>query len=147
MKSSPSRKSRNSSIRRSSAIRAGCICGWPSPSPPTWSPRSFWWMKCLRWALRAPSAEAVDQYMTSGMAQEGERSWDGDPRVGAAAPFRPLALRVRDSQGRVSAQVASAAACAVEFEYALEADVTGLRVGLYLMTSQGGPAFASFATH
>ncbi|HLB63423.1 MAG TPA: ABC transporter ATP-binding protein [Anaerolineales bacterium] len=99
-----------------------------------------------RLALRAPSAEAVDQYMTSGMAQEGERSWDGDPRVGAAAPFRPLALRVRDSQGRVSAQVASAAPCAVEFEYALEADVTGLRVGLYLMTSQGEPLFASFDT-
>src|SRR3990172_1159300 len=56
-----------------------------------------------RLALRAPSAEAVDTYMTSGMAQEGERSWDGDPRVGAAAPFRPLALRVRDSQGRVRA--------------------------------------------
>jgi lipopolysaccharide transport system ATP-binding protein len=99
-----------------------------------------------RIVLRAPSGQAVDYYMTSGMAQEGERSWDGDPRVRAAAPFRPLALRVRDSQGRVSGQVASSAPCAVEFEYSLDADVTGLRVGLYLMTSQGEPLFASFDT-
>jgi len=99
-----------------------------------------------RLALRAPSAAAVDYYMTSGMAQEGERIWEGDPRVSAAAPFRPVALRVRDAQERVSAQVASAASCAVEFEYALDADVTGLRVGLYLMTSQGEPLFASFDT-
>ena len=99
-----------------------------------------------RLALRAPSAAAVDYYMTSGMAQEGERIWEGDPRVSASAPFRPVALRVRDAQERVSAQVASAASCAVEFEYALDADVTGLRVGLYLMTSQGEPLFASFDT-
>jgi lipopolysaccharide transport system ATP-binding protein len=99
-----------------------------------------------RLALRAPSPQAVDYYMTSGMAQEGERLWEGDPRVRAAAPFRPVALRVRDAQGKVNGQVASAAPCSVEFEYALEADVTGLRVGLYLMTSQGEMIFTSFDT-
>jgi len=99
-----------------------------------------------RLALRAPSAAAVDHYMTSGMAQEGERSWGGDPRVTPSDPFRPLALRVRDAQERVSGRVASAAPCSVEFEYSLSADVTGLRVGLYLMTSQGEPLFATFDT-
>jgi lipopolysaccharide transport system ATP-binding protein len=96
--------------------------------------------------LRAPSAQAVDYYMTSGMAQAGERLWEGDPRLASAAPFRPVALRVFDGRGRVSGQVASAEPFTIEFEYALDQAITGLRVGLYLSTSRGEPVFTSFDT-
>ena len=96
--------------------------------------------------LRAPSAQAVDFYMTSGMAQAGERLWEGDPRLASAAPFRPVALRVFDGRGRVSGQVASAEPFTIEFEYALDQAITGLRVGLYLSTSRGEPVFTSFDT-
>src|SRR5512136_1152164 len=41
--------------------------------------------------LRAPSPQAVDFYMTSGLAQTGERGWAPDEVPASAAPFRPLA--------------------------------------------------------
>jgi lipopolysaccharide transport system ATP-binding protein len=99
-----------------------------------------------RIVLRAPSAQAVDYYMTSGLGQEGERLWDGDERVASAAPFHPLALRVLDGQGRASGQVSSTQPFDVEFEYQLDQEIVGLRVGLYLLTSRGEPVFTSFDT-
>ncbi len=96
--------------------------------------------------LRAPSVQAVDYYMTSGMAQEGERLWEGDERLAAAVPFRPVALRVRDQRGRVSGRVIASEPFTIELEYILDQDITGLRVGLYLFTSRGEPVFTSFDT-
>jgi len=97
-----------------------------------------------RISLRAPSAEAVDTYLAAGLAEAGERRWDGDPRADQAAPFRPIALRVRDGSGRVAAQVASTSPFEIEFEYALAQDVVGLRTGVYLSTSRGEPVLTSF---
>jgi lipopolysaccharide transport system ATP-binding protein len=99
-----------------------------------------------RIVLRAPSAEAVDYYMTSGLGQEGERVWEGDERVAPAVPFHPLALRVLDGRGRASGQVVSTQPFEIEFEYRLDQEVSGLRVGLYLLTSRGEPVFTSFDT-
>ena len=97
-----------------------------------------------RIALRAPSAAAVDHYLAAGLAEAGERRWDGDPRLAQAAPFRPIALRVRDGEGRVVSQIASTAPFEIEFEYALEQDVVGLRAGIYLSTSRGEAVLTSF---
>ncbi len=97
--------------------------------------------------LRAPTPEAIDYYMTSGMAQAGERRWDpSEAAVQAALPFRPLSLRVIDSGGRAAGQVLASAPFQVAFEYELTNDLTGLRVGLYLFTSRGEPVFTSFDT-
>ncbi len=95
-------------------------------------------------ALRAPSPEAVDHYLAAGLAEAGERRWDGDPRADQAAPFRPIALRVRDGSGRVAPQVASTTPFEIEFEYALAQDIVGLRTGVYLSTSRGEPVLTSF---
>ena len=95
-------------------------------------------------ALRAPSPEAVDHYLAAGLAEAGERRWDGDPRADLAAPFRPIALRVRDGSGRVAPQVASTTPFEIEFEYALAQDIVGLRTGVYLSTSRGEPVLTSF---
>ena len=97
-------------------------------------------------ALRAPTAQAIDHYMTAGMSQEGERRWSAEEIPASAGPFRPRALRVRDRHGRVAGQVMGAEPCSIEFEYALEQDLTGLRVGLYLSTSRGEPILTSFDT-
>ncbi len=99
-----------------------------------------------RIVLRAPSAEAVDYYMTSGLGQEGERVWEGDERLAGGGPFHPLALRVLDGRGRASGQVASTQSFDVEIEYRLDQELAGLRVGLYLLTSRGEPVFTSFDT-
>lgn len=96
--------------------------------------------------MRAPSSQAVDFYMTSGLGREGERLWHEEERAAGAGPFRPLALRVRDGKGQTTGRVASTRPFEIEFEYMLEQDVVGLRVGLYLMTGRGEPVFTSFDT-
>jgi lipopolysaccharide transport system ATP-binding protein len=98
-------------------------------------------------ALRAPAAEAVDFYMASGMSEEAQRIWTPDAAgVPGARPFRPLALRVLDGSERPATQVMASDPFSVEFEYELEQDIQGLRVGLYLFTSRGEPVFSTFDT-
>jgi|Deesub1362A_J573_1020465.scaffolds.fasta_scaffold03958_2 lipopolysaccharide transport system ATP-binding protein len=92
----------------------------------------------------APTPEAIDFYMTSGLAQQGERRWGAGEAP--SGPFRPVALRVVDSRGRQSEQVMASEPFRVEFEYELEQEITGLRVGIYLSTSRGEPVFTSFDT-
>jgi len=43
-----------------------------------------------RLVLRDRTPRAVDYYLSSGLAQSGERAWGDEPRVASAAPFRPL---------------------------------------------------------
>jgi len=97
-------------------------------------------------AFFAPTPEAIDFYMTSGIAQAGERRWDEPPQVIEDELFMPIALRVLDQQGRMTNQIFSAKSFMVEFEYELKEDITGLRTGIYLATSRGEPVFTSFDT-
>lgn len=96
--------------------------------------------------LRAPSAEAVDFYLNRGLSKLGERFWEEDEVPASAAPFRPLAIRVRAKDGTVSDTVRSVEPFTIEIEYALSEDLTGLRVGFYLMSTRGEPIFTSFDT-
>jgi lipopolysaccharide transport system ATP-binding protein len=96
--------------------------------------------------LRAPTAEAVDYYMSSGLAQIGERSWEAGDVPAEAAPFCPVSLCLRDAQGRVVDTVRSTEPITIEMQYRLEAPVTGLRVGLYLVTARGEFVFTTFDT-
>jgi lipopolysaccharide transport system ATP-binding protein len=99
-----------------------------------------------RLAFRAPTAQAIDYYMSSGFTQAGERTWEEEEVPSDAAPFRPVALRVRDPQGRVGDILRSAEPITIEIEYVLNAPVTGLRVGIYLLTVRGEYVFTSFDT-
>lgn len=96
--------------------------------------------------LRAPTPEAVDVYMTSGLAMVGERIWVQDEIPQSAYPFQPIALRVLDSKGRATERVGSTEPIRIEFEYELNEDISGIRIGLYLSTSRGEPIFTSFDT-
>jgi lipopolysaccharide transport system ATP-binding protein len=97
--------------------------------------------------MRGPTPESVDYYMTSGIYEVGQRNWDSeDGRVSAAAPFRPLTLRVEDSLGQVTGQVSTVEGFSIVFEYELDDAITGLRVGLYLSTSRGERVLTSFDT-
>jgi len=93
---------------------------------------------------RAPTQEAVDYYLASGQAETGERVWEPDEIPPAAAPFRPLSLRIKDRQGRVVDTVRSTEPLTIEWEYRLEAPLTGLRVGMYLSTMRGEYVFTTF---
>lgn len=99
-----------------------------------------------RLLMRSPTPQAVDFYMASGFSQLGERRWEADEVPPESAPFRPLAMRVCDGSGRVADTVRSTEPLQVAIEYALEGPITGLRVGIYLMTMHGEYVFTSFDT-
>jgi lipopolysaccharide transport system ATP-binding protein len=97
-------------------------------------------------ALRAPTQAAVEYYLASGYSQVGERTWNSEEVPAEAAPFRPLAMRVRNPQGKVVDTLRSTEPLSVEIEYQLSAPVTGLRLGIYLLTMHGEVVFTSFDT-
>lgn len=97
-------------------------------------------------AFSAPTQQAVDHYMASGFSQSGERTWTADEVPASAAPFMPLALRVRDPRGKVSDTLLAREPIDIEVEYRLDQDLTALRVGIYLMTLRGEVVFTSFDT-
>jgi len=96
--------------------------------------------------MRAPSAQAVDYYLTSGFAQTGEHYWQADEMPTDAAPFCPIALRVRNPAGQIVDTARSLEPVIVEVEYSLSAAISGLRVGIYLMSTHGEHIFTSFDT-
>ena len=95
---------------------------------------------------RAPTPEAVDYYLASGQAESGERLWEAEDVPAASAPFRPIRLRLKDRTGKVVDTVRSTEPVTVEWEYQLDAPVTGLRVGMYLNTMRGEYVFTAFDT-
>jgi lipopolysaccharide transport system ATP-binding protein len=95
---------------------------------------------------RSATPEAVDYYMSSGLAQVGERVWTADEVPADAAPFRPLSLRLKNRLGQVVDTVRSTEPFYVEVEYVLDAPIPALRVGLYLTTARGEYVWASFDT-
>jgi lipopolysaccharide transport system ATP-binding protein len=99
-----------------------------------------------RLVMRAPSRQAVDYYLSAGHDSSGERVWGEDEIPASAAPFRPVALRLRDSRDKVVDSIRSTEAFTIEMEYHLDAPVTGLRIGFYLNTTRAESVFTSFDT-
>ena len=96
--------------------------------------------------MRAPTQEAVDFYLSSGQAQAGQRVWEAADVPAASAPFRPINLKIKNRSGKAVDTVRSTESVTVEFEYQLDAPVTGLRVGMYLSTMRGEYVLTSFDT-
>jgi lipopolysaccharide transport system ATP-binding protein len=96
--------------------------------------------------LRAPTAQAVDFYLSQGFSEAGSRHWDADEVPASAGPFHPQVLRVCNAQGQETSTVRSVEPCSIEVEYELDEPITGLRVGLYLMSTRGEYILTSFDT-
>jgi lipopolysaccharide transport system ATP-binding protein len=97
-----------------------------------------------RLVFRAPTSQAVDYYMAAGFTGAGERLWTSEEIPEEATPFMPLALRVKDVRGLVVDTLRSTEPIHVELEYRLDHPITGLRVGIYLLTMRGEYVFTSF---
>ena len=95
--------------------------------------------------MRAPTPEAVDRYLNMGLNKEGERNWLGE-RVKAGTPFVPIALRVLNHGEKVVNTVNASEGFLIEIEYEIKNSISGLRVGIYLMTTRGEIVFTSFDT-
>ncbi len=99
-----------------------------------------------RLGMRAPTPQAVDYYLSQGYSQEGQRIWEPDEVPAEAAPFCPIAVRLKNAQDQVADTVRSVENCSVEVEYELQAPITGLRIGVYLLSTRGEYIFTSFDT-
>ena len=97
-------------------------------------------------AMRAPSGEAVDYYLSRGYSLEGQRVWHTDEISQDAYPFQPVAIRVKNPEGTVVDTVRSIQPATIELEYNILAPMTGLRVGIYLISTRGEYIFTSFDT-
>jgi len=96
--------------------------------------------------MRAPTPQAVDYYLSRGDSRQGERLWEPDEIPAISAPYCPIGLRILNPQGAVTETVRSTDPVTVEIEYALSSEITGLRVGIYLMSTRGEMIFTSFDT-
>lgn len=96
--------------------------------------------------MRGPSPKAVDYYLSSGFSQMGERTWSPDEVPGTATPFVPLSVRVKNTAGKISDNLRSTESFGLEFEYQLMNAITGLRVGVYILSTRGELVFTSFDT-
>ena len=96
--------------------------------------------------MRAPTPQAVDHYLNMGLTKQGERTWAPEELSQKIGPFRPIALRVLNADGAVVDTVTALDGFTVEFEYHLDEALTGLRVGLYMLTTRGEFVFTTFDT-
>ena len=95
-------------------------------------------------AIQAPTAEAVDYYLSQGFSQEGQHEWHSDEFDVDPAPFHPIRISVLSESGHVSDTIRSTEKFHVEFEYSLDEDITGLRVGIYVISTRGEFILTSF---
>ncbi len=96
--------------------------------------------------LRARTPEAVDYYLTNDFSANGERKYSAAEIPASAHPFTPVAVRVKNNANVTTDNLLSVEPVTIEVEYELATDVTGLRVGVYLMTSRGEYVLTSFDT-
>ena len=99
-----------------------------------------------RIVMRGPTPEAVDHYLNMGLTKQGERVWSSAEVTNSEVPFQPIALKVRNPMGQVVDTVQSVEGFSIEMEYQLSDPISGLRVGLYMMTTRGEYVFTSFDT-
>jgi lipopolysaccharide transport system ATP-binding protein len=95
---------------------------------------------------RDATPAAVDYYMSSGLAQIGERLWTPEEIPESSKPFQPMAMRLINMQGQVVDTIRSTEPTTVEIEYCLDSPISGLRIGIYLTTARGEYVMASFDT-
>ncbi len=96
--------------------------------------------------MRAPTPEAVDYYLNMGLTKAGERFWTEEELGSKTKTFKPIALRVVNRVKTVVDTVNAAEGFSIEFEYQLTEAISGLRVGLYMMTTRGEYVFTTFDT-
>jgi lipopolysaccharide transport system ATP-binding protein len=94
--------------------------------------------------MRAPTPDAVDYYLNMGLTKQGERYWEAEELGTTKAPFQPLSLRVMNNSGKVVDTVSTTEGFSIAMAYNLTEAITGLRVGLYMMTTRGEYVFTSF---
>lgn len=96
--------------------------------------------------MRGTTQDAVNYYLSNDQDGKGIKTWNSDEIPKSAEPFRPLAMRLINHAGMITDSVRSTEQITIEIEYQLAKAIQGLRVGIYVLTSQGEYVFTSFDT-
>jgi homopolymeric O-antigen transport system ATP-binding protein len=96
--------------------------------------------------LRASSAEAIERYLNSGSPTRAEKFWSDGNLPSTCGPFRPIAMRVRNTDGILTAVLSSSDPFSIEVEYRITEPIRDLRVQIKLSSNRGDLLFISTDT-
>ncbi len=97
-----------------------------------------------RMILRAPSDEAVEDYLDVTTDHSGERIWNTLENADPTSDFIMLALRVKNEKGIITEKILAHEPAIIEIEYLVRKPLRGLRVGVCLSSGDSQPVFASW---
>jgi lipopolysaccharide transport system ATP-binding protein len=84
-----------------------------------------------------PAENVIAEYLSSGAEVEGERRWDDADEAPGNDTIRLRSVRVLNTNGEVSSVLDNRQPFCVEFEYDVHRPAPGLRVGFWIVTSDG----------
>jgi lipopolysaccharide transport system ATP-binding protein len=93
--------------------------------------------------LRAPGSEVVARYLSSGNRNNAQKVWTAEELMSPCGPFRPVGLRVCDTQGGVTDLIRSSQPFSIEIEYHITEPMRNLQVLFKLYSTLGELVFIS----
>jgi len=94
--------------------------------------------------FHSPSAQVVGQYLSSGNETGAEKLWRAEELPSTCGPFRPIALRVCNGNGRVTDLVNASQPFSIEIEYDLLQPISNLAVLVKLYSDLEELLFISY---
>lgn len=95
------------------------------------------WLDKGQVKMIGPTESVVSAYLSDSAKAEGERRWDNLEEAPGNEKIRLRAVRVINSDGKVSSTVTSHKPFYVEIEYDVLSPLSGARVGFFLLNSEG----------
>jgi lipopolysaccharide transport system ATP-binding protein len=90
-----------------------------------------------------PAENVVALYLSSGAEAEGERKWNAIDEAPGNDRVRLRAVRVLNTDNNISYSLDIRSSFFVEIEYEVLSSISGLRIGFWLLTSDGMVIFAA----
>jgi len=104
------------------------------------------WLDKGQLKMSGPSEGVIAAYLSMGSGSRGEIMWDDEQQAPGNDCFRLRAVRIRNSSGEVSSTLDTELPFSVEVDYAVKASLSGARIGISLVTSDGTLIFTSCDT-
>jgi lipopolysaccharide transport system ATP-binding protein len=101
------------------------------------------WLDKGQLEMSGPTEEVVAAYLSMGSAMNGEIRWDDEQDAPGNDCIRLRAVRIRNSSGEVSSTLDTEHPFYVEVDYSVKESLSGARVGISLVTSDGTLVFVT----
>lgn len=94
--------------------------------------------------LKAPATKAIAEYLADKKGERGQKRWVTEDLRGRNGIFRPIALTIRDQEGKITDQLTNSEPFWIEIDYEVTEAERDLRVGIILSGGDGVLLFISF---